>query len=82
MTVDGMLRELFLGFMRVHVLYHAGEGPVYGAHVTGDRGIERQEDVRRWRMARHRTSDDQDLPRHRAQLIGCASLQMRDRIGV
>ena len=23
-------RDLFLGFVRVHILYHAGQGPVYG----------------------------------------------------
>ena len=26
-----MLRELFLGFIRVHILFHAGEAPVWGA---------------------------------------------------
>ena len=26
-----MLRELFLGFIRVHILFHATEGSVYGA---------------------------------------------------
>ncbi len=26
-----MLRELFRGFIRVHILFHAAEGPVYGA---------------------------------------------------
>ncbi len=25
-----MLRELFRGFIRVHILFHAAEGPVYG----------------------------------------------------
>jgi DNA-binding PadR family transcriptional regulator len=25
-----MLRELFLGFIRVHILFHAAEAPVYG----------------------------------------------------
>jgi DNA-binding PadR family transcriptional regulator len=25
-----MVRELFLGFIRVHILHHAAEGPVYG----------------------------------------------------
>ncbi len=23
-------REMFLGFVKAHVLYHAGQGPVYG----------------------------------------------------
>jgi DNA-binding PadR family transcriptional regulator len=26
-----MLRELYLGFIRVHILFHAAEGSVYGA---------------------------------------------------
>ncbi len=26
-----MLRELFRGFIRVHILFHAAEGPVYGS---------------------------------------------------
>jgi DNA-binding PadR family transcriptional regulator len=26
-----MLHELFLGFIRVHILFHAAEAPVYGA---------------------------------------------------
>lgn len=26
-----MLRELFLGFIRVHILFHAAEAPVFGA---------------------------------------------------
>lgn len=25
-----MLRELFLGFIRIHILFHAAEAPVYG----------------------------------------------------
>lgn len=25
-----MLRDLFLGFVRIHILHHATEGPVYG----------------------------------------------------
>jgi DNA-binding PadR family transcriptional regulator len=28
-----MLRELFLGFIRVHILFHAIEGPVYGTEL-------------------------------------------------
>lgn len=28
-----MLRELFLGFIRVHILYHAYKGPVYGLEL-------------------------------------------------
>jgi len=26
----GMLRRLFLGFVELHILYHAAQGPVYG----------------------------------------------------
>lgn len=28
-----MLRELFLGFIRVHILYHASVSPVYGLEL-------------------------------------------------
>ncbi|MDO7785654.1 PadR family transcriptional regulator [Desulforamulus aquiferis] len=28
-----MLRELFLGFIRVHILYHASLAPVYGLEL-------------------------------------------------
>jgi DNA-binding PadR family transcriptional regulator len=28
-----MLRELFLGFIRMHILFHATEGPVYGTEL-------------------------------------------------
>jgi DNA-binding PadR family transcriptional regulator len=28
-----MLRELFLGLIRVHILFHASEGPVYGTEL-------------------------------------------------
>lgn len=28
-----MLRELFLGFIRVHILYHASQSPVYGLEL-------------------------------------------------
>jgi len=29
-----VLREFFLGFVKIHILYHAAEGPVYGAELT------------------------------------------------
>ncbi len=29
-----MLREFFLGFVKIHILYHAAEGPVYGAELA------------------------------------------------
>jgi DNA-binding PadR family transcriptional regulator len=28
-----MIRELFLGFIRVHILFHATEGPIYGTEL-------------------------------------------------
>jgi DNA-binding PadR family transcriptional regulator len=31
-----LLRELFLGFIRVHVLFHATKGPVYGAELMAE----------------------------------------------
>lgn len=33
-----MLRELFLGFIRVHVLFHAAEAPVYGVALMEELG--------------------------------------------
>ena len=27
---DPLLRELFLGFVKIHILHHAGQEPVYG----------------------------------------------------
>lgn len=29
-----MLREFFLGFIKIHILYHAAQGPVYGAELA------------------------------------------------
>jgi len=29
--VDALVRDIFLAFVRVHILHHAAEGPVYGA---------------------------------------------------
>ncbi|MDY7041553.1 MAG: PadR family transcriptional regulator [Chloroflexota bacterium] len=29
-----MIRDFFLGFIKIHVLYHASEGPVYGAEMA------------------------------------------------
>ncbi len=28
-----ILRKLFLGFIQVHILYHASKGPVYGVYM-------------------------------------------------
>jgi PadR family transcriptional regulator, regulatory protein PadR len=29
-VTDTLLQEIYLGFVRIHVLHHAAEGPVYG----------------------------------------------------
>jgi DNA-binding PadR family transcriptional regulator len=29
-----MLRDFFVGFIKIHVLYHAGEAPVYGLELV------------------------------------------------
>lgn len=29
-----MLREFFLGFIKIHILYHAAQEPVYGAELA------------------------------------------------
>jgi DNA-binding PadR family transcriptional regulator len=31
-----MLRDLFLGFIKVHILHHAAQEPVYGAWLMGE----------------------------------------------
>jgi PadR family transcriptional regulator, regulatory protein PadR len=31
-----MIRELFLGFIRVHILFHATEEPVYGTELMAE----------------------------------------------
>ena len=33
-----MLREFFLGFIRVHILFHADEAPVYGVALMTELG--------------------------------------------
>ena len=33
-----MLRELFLGFIRMHILFHAAERPVYGIELMEELG--------------------------------------------
>jgi DNA-binding PadR family transcriptional regulator len=33
-----MLRELFLGFVRIHILFHAAEAPVYGVALMAELG--------------------------------------------
>ncbi len=32
------LRDIFLAFMRVHILYHAVEGPIYGTQMMEELG--------------------------------------------
>jgi len=29
-----VIRQFFLGFIKIHILYHAAEGPVYGAELV------------------------------------------------
>jgi DNA-binding PadR family transcriptional regulator len=36
MTKDDMLREFFLGFVKIHVLHHAGAEPVYGLALIAE----------------------------------------------
>ncbi len=31
-----VLRDAFLGFMRIHVLHHAAEGPIYGLEMIAE----------------------------------------------
>jgi DNA-binding PadR family transcriptional regulator len=38
MADDRILREVFLGFIRVHILFHAGEEWVYGAELIDELG--------------------------------------------
>ena len=32
-TVDALVQDIFLAFVRVHVLHHAAEGPIYGVEM-------------------------------------------------
>jgi DNA-binding PadR family transcriptional regulator len=34
MSDEAVTRHFFTGFIRLHVLYHAAKGPVYGAEIT------------------------------------------------
>jgi Transcriptional regulator PadR-like family len=31
-----MIRDFFLGFVKIHILHHAAEGAVYGAAITAE----------------------------------------------
>lgn len=33
-----MLRDFFLGFIKIHILYHAAKEPVYGLWLIGELG--------------------------------------------
>lgn len=33
-----MLKDFFLGFVKIHILYHASKGPVYGAELLEELG--------------------------------------------
>lgn len=34
--MNGMLRDFFLGFIKIHLLYHAAEEPIYGAAMIDE----------------------------------------------
>ena len=34
MANDPVTRHFFNGFIRLHILYHAAKGPIYGAEIT------------------------------------------------
>jgi DNA-binding PadR family transcriptional regulator len=33
-----MLKDFFLGFIRIHILYHAGKEPIYGTGIMEELG--------------------------------------------
>jgi len=33
-----MIRDFFLGFIKIHILYHAAEGPIYGTEIAQELG--------------------------------------------
>jgi len=33
-----MLKEFFLGFVKIHILYHASKEPIYGAEILEELG--------------------------------------------
>ncbi|MEE8470355.1 MAG: PadR family transcriptional regulator [Dehalococcoidia bacterium] len=33
-----MLKDFFLGFVRIHILYHASKEPIYGVEMLGELG--------------------------------------------
>ena len=38
MTDDGLIREFFLGFIKIHILYHAAQEPVCGVDLAEELG--------------------------------------------
>jgi DNA-binding PadR family transcriptional regulator len=36
MSNEGVLRDFFLGFIKIHILHHAGQEPVYGAALMAE----------------------------------------------
>jgi DNA-binding PadR family transcriptional regulator len=36
--IDSLLQSIFLAFVRVHLLHHAAEGPIYGAEMIEELG--------------------------------------------
>ena len=33
-----MLKDFFLGFVKIHILYHASKGPIYGVEISEELG--------------------------------------------
>lgn len=33
-----MLKDFFIGFLKVHILYHASRGPIYGVEILEELG--------------------------------------------
>ena len=33
-----MLKDFFIGFIKVHILYHASQGPIYGVEILEELG--------------------------------------------
>ena len=33
-----MLKDFFIGFIKIHILYHASQGPIYGVEILEELG--------------------------------------------
>jgi PadR family transcriptional regulator PadR len=33
-----MLKDFFIGFIKIHILYHASQGPIYGVEIMEELG--------------------------------------------